>query len=81
MDKLIAFCSPVYNACVQYYGEDPVVINFLNKFDVWGSKGYRIEDEGKTVYRFEFSKDIYPYMKSDDFKHVMRRLNVECEIH
>ena len=80
-EKLIAFCSPVYNTCVEYYGERREIIDFLSKFDVWGSKGRRIEDKENISYRFEFSKEIYPYLKTDDFKYVMKRLNIECEIH
>lgn len=78
MDKLWAVYSTTYNTSVEYHGSNPDVIRFLGTFDIWGcATGYRKEDS----IHFEFSKDMYTYMKSDDFKRIMKRMNVECEIH
>lgn len=77
-ETITAFFHSVYNTCLEYHGERREVLDFLRYFDIWGGHGQRIEENGKTYYRFEMSKDFYAYMHTEDFKRIMnQKFNIE----
>ncbi len=80
-EKMTAFYSPIYNTCVEYWGENEKVLDMLRMFDVWEGKGRVIEDSDGKRYRFELSREFFAYMKSDNFHNSMRRIGVNVLIY
>lgn len=79
--------NPIYNVCVEYYGDNDDIIRFFSILDIWGSRG-EYESSGylskedqwtkSSKWRFELSKDILPYFK-EELPFLLSRRSIEVQ--
>lgn len=86
-DLVTVSYNPIYNVCIEYYGDNEEILHFFSILDIWGSCGtyevsgyWNSEDKWKesSKWRFELSKEILLYLR-EHLSFLLSRRNVEVQ--
>lgn len=81
MDRNIvyAFPTPYGTVNVVNYSGSSEVNSFLNKFDIWGSRGHQklCSDENHSAFWFECSKNFFAMLHTKEFENAFKRMGVK----